>query len=157
MLGQNHPETASSLNNLAMLLDRLGDLGEARPLFERALRIDEKVLGPDHPDTALRLTNLGTLLRKQGSYAEARPLLERAVRIREKVLEPGHPEMAIGLLDLSLDLSDLGMAADAREVARRAYDLFSVRSAGALLTAADWERHAWTSERMSIVDRKSVV
>ena len=41
-----------SLNNLAGLLQDQGDLAGARPLYERALAICEKVLGPEHPDTA---------------------------------------------------------------------------------------------------------
>ena len=36
-LGPEHPDTASSLNNLALLLKDLGDLEGARPLYERAL------------------------------------------------------------------------------------------------------------------------
>ena len=40
------------LNNLALLLWAQGDLAGARPLFERALAIAEKVLGLEHPSTA---------------------------------------------------------------------------------------------------------
>jgi Tetratricopeptide repeat len=52
VLGPEHPNTAQSLNNLAVLLQAQGDLTGARPLFERALAIYEKALGPEHPDTA---------------------------------------------------------------------------------------------------------
>ena len=47
-LGPEHPNTASSLNNLARLLQDQGDLAGARPLLERALAIREKALGPEH-------------------------------------------------------------------------------------------------------------
>jgi len=50
-----------SLNNLALLLKDQGELAAARPLYERALDIDERVLGPDHPSTAGSLNNLATL------------------------------------------------------------------------------------------------
>jgi hypothetical protein len=46
-----HPDTARSLHNLATLHRHQGDPAAARPLFERALAIRERVLGPDHPDT----------------------------------------------------------------------------------------------------------
>ncbi len=36
-LGPEHPDTATSLNNLALLLQAQGDLARSRPLFERAL------------------------------------------------------------------------------------------------------------------------
>src|SRR5262249_49167562 len=52
-------EGASKLLN-ALALHRHGALAaysQARPLFERALAIREKVLGPEHPDTAMSLNN----------------------------------------------------------------------------------------------------
>ena len=47
-----------SLNNLAILLQDQGDFAGARPLYERALAIHERVLGPEHPETATSLNNL---------------------------------------------------------------------------------------------------
>jgi hypothetical protein len=63
VLGPEHPDTATSLNNLAGLLYAQGDLAGARPLYERALAIREKVLGPEHPNTATVRNNL-SILRK---------------------------------------------------------------------------------------------
>ena len=37
MLGEEHPDTALSLNNLGSLLQAMGDLAGARPYYERAL------------------------------------------------------------------------------------------------------------------------
>jgi tetratricopeptide (TPR) repeat protein len=74
VLGPEHPETASSLNNLARLLEAQGDLAGARPLFERALTIEEQVLGPEHPETANSLANLASLLFDQDDLAAAAPL-----------------------------------------------------------------------------------
>ena len=45
-LGPEHPDTATSLATLAILLQAQGDYAAARPLFERALAVREKVLGP---------------------------------------------------------------------------------------------------------------
>ena len=39
--GPDHPDVATDLNNLATILQDLGDLAGARPLQERALAIDE--------------------------------------------------------------------------------------------------------------------
>lgn len=61
-LGPEHPNTATSLNNLADLLRAEGDLAGARPLFERALAIFEKALGPEHPNTVEVRKNLAALL-----------------------------------------------------------------------------------------------
>jgi tetratricopeptide (TPR) repeat protein len=70
----------------------MGDLAGARPYFERALAIHEKVLGGEHPHTALSLNNLGYLLQAMGDLVGARPYYERALAIREKVLGGEHPD-----------------------------------------------------------------
>jgi hypothetical protein len=69
VLGPEHPDTARSLNNLAVLLMDQGDLAGARPLIERGLAIREKVLGPGHPETARSLQNLARLLKAQADFA----------------------------------------------------------------------------------------
>ena len=52
VLGEQHPDTASSLNNMGYLLQAMGDHAAARPYYERALAIRLEVLGEQHPDTA---------------------------------------------------------------------------------------------------------
>src|SRR5208282_2764145 len=59
--GLEHPDTATSLNNLASLYWKIGEYAKAEPLLEEALRILQKVLGSEHPDTATSLNNLAFL------------------------------------------------------------------------------------------------
>ena len=50
--GNEHPDVAIDLNNLAMLMwNEDIDREEAARLGKEALEISEKVLGPDHPTT----------------------------------------------------------------------------------------------------------
>ena len=49
--GNEHPDVACDLNNLAWLLKEQGNAEEAARLGKQALVIFEKVLGPDHPNT----------------------------------------------------------------------------------------------------------
>ena len=100
-LDPDHPDTASSLYNLARLYRAQGRLAEAGPLYVRALAIQERILGPDHPDTARSLNNLAGLYRARGRLAEAAPLYVRALAIRERVFGPDHPETARSLNDLA--------------------------------------------------------
>ena len=88
--GPDHPETGTSLNNLAGLLQDQGDYAGAEPLFRRALAIAEKAQGPDHPETGTSLNNLALLLQDQGDYAGAEPLYRRALAIAEKAQGPEH-------------------------------------------------------------------
>lgn len=61
VLGEQHPPTATSLNNLCMLLKDLSNLTEARSYLEQALLICEQVLGPEHPNTQIVRHNLVSL------------------------------------------------------------------------------------------------
>ncbi|CAN0543301.1 unnamed protein product, partial [Laminaria digitata] len=64
-LGPEHPSVATSLNNLAGLLETQGNYAEAGPLYKRSLAIAEKALGPEHPSVATSLNNLAGLLKTQ--------------------------------------------------------------------------------------------
>jgi tetratricopeptide (TPR) repeat protein len=123
--GPEHTETASSLSNLAHLLQVTGDLAAARVLNERALAIYEKTLGPDHPGTAASLNNLAYLRMVQGDLAAARVLNERALAIREKTLGPDHLDTAESLDNLAhvfLRREDLSQAEPLLERALAIYE-----------------------------------
>ncbi len=100
-----------------------GDLAAARPLFEEAVAIYERLLGPDHPDTAASLHTLAWLLREQGDLAAARPLLERALEIRERVLGPDHLDTAASLHNLAWMLHHQGELTAARTLCERALEI----------------------------------
>jgi len=51
VLGPEHPNTLTSVNNLAGLYQAQGRYGDAEPLYQRARAGYEKVLGLEHPDT----------------------------------------------------------------------------------------------------------
>ena len=113
-LGEDHPDTAGSLNNLGVLLQDMGDLAGARPYFEQALAINRKALGEDHPSTAGSLNNLGSLLQATGDLAGARPYLEQALAIMRKALGEDHPDTAGSLNNLGMQLQAMGDLAGAR-------------------------------------------
>jgi tetratricopeptide (TPR) repeat protein len=120
VLGPDHPETALSLNNLAVMLWDLGELAAARHLLKRAVAINEWLLGPDHPETVTSLYSLGVVLRDLGELAAARPVLERALAIRERVLGPDHHRTAGSLNALAGLLQEQGEFAAARALLERA-------------------------------------
>jgi len=99
-LGPQHPATAGSLNNLALLYQSMGDYAKALPLYERSLAILEKSLGPQHPDTAVALIGLASLYQDIGDYAKALPLNERSLAIMEESLGPQHQNTAAALVRL---------------------------------------------------------
>ncbi|MBT9449864.1 ATP-binding protein [Akkermansia glycaniphila] len=100
-LGDNHPSTATSYNNLAGLYKRQGDYERALPLYEKALRIREAALGDNHPSTARIYNNLASLYDSQGDYERALPLYEKALRIHEAALGENHPTTAASYNNLA--------------------------------------------------------
>ena len=86
------PETATGLNNLARLYQAMGVYDQALPLYQRALKIRERVLGPEHPDTLWTMNNLGILYFTAGDRDEALKHLEEAVR-----LQPNDPAFRANL------------------------------------------------------------
>jgi tetratricopeptide (TPR) repeat protein len=113
-------EIAQLQNNLAVVLQELGDYTGARELLEKALCSDEQNLGPDNPTTAIRYSNLATVLQDLGDYAGARGLLEKAVRSCEQNLGPDHPNTAVSYSNLATVLQDLGDYTEARELLKKA-------------------------------------
>ena len=80
LLGEEHPEVAISLNNLALVLRDQGKLAEAEAMLRDALAMQRKLLGDEHPKVAVSLDNLADVLRKQGKLAEAdEPFPEPAI------------------------------------------------------------------------------
>jgi len=92
---------ASSLNNLANLLQDTGDREAARRLHQRALAIREAALGPDHSDVAQSLNNLGILARAAGDLGESEALYRRALSIYEEALGPDSRKVAVSYYNLA--------------------------------------------------------
>ena len=75
VLGDTHPDTLTSRNNLGAAYQAAGRLAEAIPLFERTLADREQVLGDTHPYTLTSRNNLAAAYQAAGRLAEAIPLL----------------------------------------------------------------------------------
>jgi tetratricopeptide (TPR) repeat protein len=71
VLRPEHPDTLTSISNLAQVLDRQGKYEEAEAMNRQTLAQREKVLGPEHPDTLTSINNLAQVLDRQGKYEEA--------------------------------------------------------------------------------------
>jgi tetratricopeptide (TPR) repeat protein len=81
---------AGPLNGLASLLLDQGDLAGARPLFERALTIFEKVLGREHPSTNRARCNFARMLLAEGNVEQAAIFSEAALAVHEKAFGKDH-------------------------------------------------------------------
>ena len=73
-LGDTHPDTLRSMNNLAILYHSQGKYAEAEPLYLECLKQRQVTLGDTHPDTLNSMNNVAGFYRNQGKYAEAERL-----------------------------------------------------------------------------------
>ncbi|MFJ4242402.1 tetratricopeptide repeat protein, partial [Streptomyces iakyrus] len=60
VLGDDHPNTLNSRNNLAYAYRSAGNLQRAIPLYEQNLTDSLRVLGDDHPNTLTFSNNLAS-------------------------------------------------------------------------------------------------
>ncbi|BCL80860.1 tetratricopeptide repeat protein [Ktedonobacteria bacterium brp13] len=120
ILDPQHPDIATSLNNLAGLYQVQGKYTQAEPLYLRALEIQEQVLGPNHASVATSLNDVATLYRLQGRFVEADQLFQRALLLREQVLGSGHPDIACSFSDLASLYYDQGKYDQAEPLFQRA-------------------------------------
>jgi tetratricopeptide (TPR) repeat protein len=97
----DHPNIATSLNNLAGLYDNQGKYSEAEPLYPDALEMTKRLFTGDHPDVATSLNNLAFLYYNQGRYSEAEPLYLDALEMRKRLFTGDHPDVANSLNNLA--------------------------------------------------------
>ena len=112
LLGDDHPDLAEVLTNLATAYTQREEFDKAHPLLKRVLDINEAHFGCDHSNVAHALTDLAVFhmeqvqrigrrkakrktpfVAGQGQDDEGRPLLERALLIQEKNLGADHPDV----------------------------------------------------------------
>jgi len=67
LLGPDHPDVATTLNNLALLCKAQGRLAEGETLYRRALAIFERALYPAHLSVVACRQNLRRLLESTRS------------------------------------------------------------------------------------------
>ncbi|HEX2095280.1 MAG TPA: tetratricopeptide repeat protein [Longimicrobiaceae bacterium] len=122
-LGPEHPDTLTSVHELARLLRARGRLDEAESLYRRALEGSGRVLGPEHPDTLTSVSNLALLLWERGRPDEAERLFRRALEARERVLGPEHPHTLTSVNNLAGLLDTRGRPDEAEPLYRRALEV----------------------------------
>jgi CHAT domain-containing protein/Flp pilus assembly protein TadD len=124
ILGPEHRDVGTALNNLAIVYRDKSDYARAEPLYQRALAVREKALGQWHPEVAATLSNLALLYSDRGEYAEAEPLYQRALGICEKTLGPEHPDLAYPLTNLAILYRNQGKYTKSEPLYQRALPIF---------------------------------
>jgi hypothetical protein len=91
VLGIEHPETLTSMSNLALVLGDQGKYAETEQIHRQTLKLKEKVLGVEYPSTLTSVWCLAYLLQGQGQYDDSTVLYKSACEGFQKILGLDHP------------------------------------------------------------------
>ncbi|KZP24368.1 TPR-like protein [Athelia psychrophila] len=119
-LGEDHPDTLSTVNNLAELYRQQAKYEAAETLCQRALSGRELQLGRTHRDTLSAVHNLATLYEQQGKLDKAEVLYCRAMAGREQQLGVAYPDTLRTVNGLALVYSRQGKPDEAETLNQRA-------------------------------------
>ncbi|RYP50970.1 hypothetical protein DL768_003636 [Monosporascus sp. mg162] len=101
VLGEDHPDTLTSMNNLALTYWNQGRWKEAEELNVRVIETGKRVLGEDHPDTLTSMDNLASTYWNQRRWKEAEKLEVRVLETKKRVLGEDHPNTLISMNNLA--------------------------------------------------------
>eukprot|EP00964_Phaeocystis_antarctica_P005552 scaffold3029_cov61-Phaeocystis_antarctica.AAC.1 len=117
-LGDKHPDTLESIGDTAWLLESLGKLEEARPLYEEALQGRRETLGDRDASTLYSINMLALLLKKMGQLEEARPLYEEELQGMRETLGDRNPSTLTSIYLLANLLETQGKLVEATPLYR---------------------------------------
>ncbi len=122
LLGEEDPNTLSSVNNMGYLLQALGKLSEAEPFYREALETMRRVLGEEHSDTLAATNNMGYLLQAQGKLSEAEGYYRGALENYRRTLGDEHPDTLTSINNMGVLLKAEGKLNEAEAYFREALE-----------------------------------
>jgi tetratricopeptide (TPR) repeat protein len=115
-LGEGHPDTFWSMNNLAITYSDQGRWKEAEELYVQVLGTRKRVLGEDHPDTLMSMNNLAAVYSDQGRWKEAEELHVQVLGTRKRVLGEDHRDTLQSMNNLAGTYSSQGQLKEAEQL-----------------------------------------
>ncbi|MBT3347184.1 MAG: CHAT domain-containing protein [Thiotrichales bacterium] len=101
-LGEMHPNTITTLNNLSGLQRKQSRLIEAESGYELALKRFTTSLGEKHPSTLAVMNNLALTLETEGLYDRAEPLYRKVLSNSRDTLGKSHPTTIASMNNLAM-------------------------------------------------------
>jgi tetratricopeptide (TPR) repeat protein len=118
ILGDDHPDTLTTMDNLALTYGDQGRTAEAAALHEEVLEKSRRILGDDHPATLTTMNNLASTYWAQGRTAEAAALHEEVLEKSRRILGDDHPSTLTTMNNLASTYGAQGRTAEAGRAAR---------------------------------------
>ena len=118
-LGEEHPDTLTSMNNLASTYRDQGKLEEAADLHQKVLEARRRILGEEHPDTLTSMNNLALTYWDQGKLEEAADLQQKVLEALRRILGEEHPGTLMSVNNLALTYLDQGKLEEAADLQQK--------------------------------------
>ena len=116
VLGLEHPDTLTSMANLAGTFWNQGRWTDAEELQMTVMEMSKRVLGLKHPDTLTSMANLAVTFSNQGRWADAEELQINVMEMKKRVLGLEHPSTLISMTNLAVTFMNQGRWTDAEEL-----------------------------------------
>ncbi|MGI8980216.1 MAG: tetratricopeptide repeat protein [Pirellulaceae bacterium] len=101
-LGPDHPDTITSMNNLADTYARLKQFDTALSLYTESMELCEASLEGNHPQTLSTKEGLAGVYQAINQLDKAIPLYEQTLEVRRAVLRLNHPDTLANRHNLAL-------------------------------------------------------
>ncbi len=121
LFGEQHRETAMSLDGLASVLRKMGDYGRSEQYFQQALQITRQMRQEQPSDYAAALQNLAGLYRETGRYRESEQYYLEAIEILNS-MQPRDEEAVVSISgNLAILYENQGRYAEAEPLLKAEY------------------------------------
>ncbi|MAT47848.1 MAG: hypothetical protein CMO35_10535, partial [Verrucomicrobiaceae bacterium] len=169
-LGNEHPDTLSSINQMGLCLSSMGRHEEAASFVREALEARRLTLGNEDPHTLQSISNMGVLLMSQGKHKEAEPYLRTSLEGNRRVLGNEHPATLESISTMASFLVNQGKKEEAEPYLRKAMEgnrrvlgdghpstLEAINDLGAVLAAQEKYEEAKPYLREALEGRRRVL
>ena len=101
LLGAEHLDTLTIMNNLGSTYSNQGRWNEAEQLLIQVVDMRKKLLGAEHSDTLTSMADLASTYRNQGRWNEAEQMQIQVMDMAKKLLGEEHPHTVIHMGNLA--------------------------------------------------------
>jgi len=122
-LGADHPDTLTSMANLASTYRNQGRWDDAEKLEVQVVETSKTKLGADHPNTLTSMANLASTYRNQGRWDDAEKLDVQVMETRKTKLGAGHPDTLTSMHNLAFTLQSQARHEEALVLIERCFQL----------------------------------
>ena len=146
-LGDEHPDIAITMNQLAYVYHRENNLAESEKYARASLAMSQRFYGKEHPDVAIALGHLAGLFLDEGKLDEAESTYREALAVSRQMLGNEHEQTATLASNLGRLLLTRGRPSESVALFREAME-----TRQKVLPSGHWrvfESQSWLGEALA--------